>query len=39
MLSALLDRVLHIEIAGQPSWAPNNIIRCYERLPLRLVSP
>ncbi|MFZ0834544.1 MAG: cytochrome P450, partial [Mycobacterium sp.] len=39
MLSALLDRVLRIEIAGQPSWAPNNIIRCYERLPLRLISP
>lgn len=38
MLSALLDRVERIEIVGQPQWALNNIIRCYERLPLRLIS-
>jgi hypothetical protein len=29
--------VQRIELAGEPTWALNNIIRCYERLPLRLV--
>ena len=36
MLSALLNRVGRIELAGEPTWALNNVIRCYERLPLRL---
>jgi cytochrome P450 len=38
MLSALIDSVSRIEITGQPRWAVNNIIRCYDRLPLRLIS-
>jgi cytochrome P450 len=38
MLSALLDRVHRIEPAGQPTWALNNVIRCYRHLPLRLIS-
>ena len=38
MLSALMQRVDRIEVTGQPTWARNNIIRCYERLPLRLIS-
>jgi cytochrome P450 len=38
MLSALLDRVNRIEPAGQPTWALNNVIRCYQHLPLRLIS-
>jgi cytochrome P450 len=38
MLRALLDRVDHIEPTGRPTWALNNIIRCYEHLPLRLIS-
>jgi len=38
MLGALLDRVERIELAGEPTWALNNIIRCHERLPLRLIS-
>jgi cytochrome P450 len=37
MLSALMQRVSRIELAGEPTWALNNIIRCYERLPLRLI--
>ncbi|MEV5838721.1 cytochrome P450 [Nocardia sp. NPDC052112] len=36
MLRALLERVDHIEVAGQPEWAMNNIIHRYGRLPLRL---
>jgi len=38
MLSALMERVDRIEITGRPRWALNNVIRCYERLPLRLIS-
>jgi cytochrome P450 len=38
MLCALLDRVKRIETAGQPTWALNNVIRCYQHLPLRLIS-
>ncbi len=38
MLGALLDQVDRIEISGQPEWGLNNVIRCYERLPLRLIS-
>jgi cytochrome P450 len=37
MLTALMRQVQRIELAGEPTWALNNIIRCYERLPLRLV--
>ena len=36
-LRALLARVDRIELTGKPKWAPNNIIRRHERLPLRLV--
>jgi hypothetical protein len=38
MLSALMQQVSRIELAGEPTWALNNIIRCYQRLPLRLIS-
>ena len=38
MLAALMQQVSRIELAGEPTWALNNIIRCYERLPLRLIS-
>jgi cytochrome P450 len=38
MLTALMQQVSRIELAGEPTWAINNIIRCYERLPLRLTS-
>jgi cytochrome P450 len=37
MLTALMQQVSRIELAGQPTWALNNIIRCYERLRLRLI--
>lgn len=36
ILTALMHQVSRIELAGKPKWARNNIIRCYERLPLRL---
>lgn len=38
MLSALMERVDRIELAGEPTWAVNNIIHRHERLPLRLVA-
>lgn len=38
ILRALVERVDHIEPAGVPIWAVNNIIRRHERLPLRLVA-
>jgi hypothetical protein len=37
MLRALIERVERIELTGEPTWTLNNIIRCYERLPLRLI--
>ena len=37
ILRALVDRVDRIELSGPPTWARNNIIRCHERLPLRLI--
>ena len=37
MLAALMQQVSRIELAGEPTWTINNIIRCYERLPLRLI--
>jgi cytochrome P450 len=37
MLAALTRQVSRIELAGEPTWAINNIIRCYEHLPLRLI--
>ncbi len=37
MLTAMMQRVGRIEFAGEPTWAPNNIIRGYRRLPLRLI--
>jgi cytochrome P450 len=38
MLAALVRQVSRIELDGEPTWAINNIIRCYERLPLRLIA-
>jgi cytochrome P450 len=38
MLRALIDRVDRIELAGQPTWAINNIIRRHEHLPLKLIA-
>ena len=38
MLTALVRQVGRIELAGEPRWALNNTIRCYEELPLRLIS-
>jgi cytochrome P450 len=38
MLTALMQQVSRIELAGEPTWALNNIIRCYARLPLGLIS-
>ena len=38
MLTALMRQVSRIELAGEPTWGQNNIIRCYEQLPLRLIS-
>jgi cytochrome P450 len=38
MLTALMQQVRRIELAGEPTWALNNIIRCYNRLPLRLIA-
>lgn len=35
-LRALIARVEHLELIGEPKWALNNIIRRHERLPLRL---
>jgi cytochrome P450 len=37
MLAALMQQVSRIELAGEPTWTINNIIRCHERLPLRLI--
>jgi cytochrome P450 len=37
MLSALLQRVDHIEVTGQPTWAVNNIIHRHQHLPVRLI--
>ncbi|HZA09655.1 cytochrome P450 [Mycobacterium sp.] len=38
ILHALVERVERIELAGRPTWALNNIIRCLERLPLTLTA-
>ncbi|MDP7704753.1 cytochrome P450 [Mycobacterium sp. TY815] len=38
ILRALLDRVERIEVAGQPSWAVNNIIHRHHHLPVKLVA-
>lgn len=38
ILRALLQRVDRIEVAGEPQWAVNNIIRRHRRLPLRLIA-
>jgi cytochrome P450 len=37
-MQAMLDRVERIELAGEPTWALNNIIRCHRHPPLRLIS-
>lgn len=36
ILQALLDRVDRIDIAGEPTWAVNNIIHRHEHLPVTL---
>lgn len=36
-LTALTARVERLELTGRPQWALNNIIRRYERIPLRVV--
>lgn len=36
-LSALIARVERLELTGRAQWSRNNIIRRYERIPLRLV--
>lgn len=36
-LKALTSRVERLELTGMPDWTLNNIIRRYERLPLRLI--
>ncbi|MGN7778752.1 cytochrome P450 [Mycolicibacterium sp. 22603] len=38
MLKALIERVDRIEVAGQPIWGVNNIIRSYAQLPVRLIA-
>jgi cytochrome P450 len=38
MLGALMSRVSRIDLTGRPTWSVNNVIRCHERLPLRLTS-
>ncbi|MEV0358116.1 cytochrome P450 [Nocardia sp. NPDC050697] len=37
VLTALAERVTRIELAGEPEWLRNNVIRRHARLPLRLV--
>ncbi|MGW1751750.1 cytochrome P450 [Streptomyces sp. NPDC002092] len=37
LLSALVERVDRIEVAGPPEWALNNVIHRLERLPLELI--
>jgi cytochrome P450 len=37
MLGALVNQVGRIELTGRPAWGLNNVIRCYKRLPLRLI--
>lgn len=36
-LTALTQRVDRLELTGAPQWLPNNIIRRYGRIPLRLI--
>jgi len=38
LLATLMQQVSRIELAGEPTWALNNIIRCYQHLPLRLIA-
>ncbi len=38
ILAALLRQVDRMELAGDAAWGVNNIIRCYQRLPLRLIA-
>jgi cytochrome P450 len=37
MLQALIERVRAIELAGEPNWALNNVIRRHAHLPLKLI--
>ena len=36
-LTALTSRVVRLELSGTPQWLCNNIIRRYDRIPLRLI--
>lgn len=38
MLTALIERVERIEVAAEPTWGINNIIRCHDQLPIRLIA-
>ena len=38
ILKALIERVDHIELTGQPIGGINNIIRGYAQLPIRLTA-
>lgn len=38
MLTALVDRVERIDLAGEPTWALNNVIRRHQSLPVRLIA-
>jgi cytochrome P450 len=38
VLRAMAERVVRIELAGDPIWRPNNAIHALDRLPLRLVT-
>lgn len=37
ILRELLRRVERINVAGQPTWAKNNIIHRHDQLPLELI--
>ena len=38
MLKALIARVERIEVAAEPTWGINNIIRRHDQLPIRLIA-
>ncbi|MCF6390955.1 cytochrome P450 [Mycobacterium sp. MBM] len=38
MLKALIERVERIEVAAEPRWGINNIIRRHDHLPIRLIA-
>lgn len=38
LLSAMIEQVDRIELAGPPVWRPNNAIRALDRLPLKFIA-